>query len=143
MVVAPRSVVARHKLRHAVTFTIAVAAHAITPATAHAQRLEDLAPGVRQFVSVESTSVLIEHVLLNDGTGTPARDAMSVLIRGRSHRGGSPQRPAARAAGICGRRGADAQRVRARGLVERNGAEEKTRLRRTHEPISFFGSWGL
>ena len=78
MVVAPRSVVARHKLRHAVT--IAVAAHAITPATAHAQRLEDLAPGVRQFVSVESTSVLIEHVLLNDGTGTPARDAMSVLI---------------------------------------------------------------
>ena len=80
MVVAPRSVVARHKLRHAVTFTIAVAAHAITPATAHAQRLEDLAPGVRQFVSVESTSVLIEHVLLNDGTGTPARDAMSVLI---------------------------------------------------------------
>ena len=24
--------------------------------------------------------MLIEHVLLNDGTGTPARDAMSVLI---------------------------------------------------------------
>ena len=54
---------------------------AVAPTSAEAQRLEDLAPNVRQFVSVESTSVLIEHVRLIDGTGTPARDDMSVLIR--------------------------------------------------------------
>ena len=59
---------------------LALAILAIAPATAGAQRLENLAPSVRQFVSVESPSVLIEHVLLIDGTGTPARGDMSVLI---------------------------------------------------------------
>ena len=65
-----------HKLLHAITITIL----AIAPAPVQAQRLADLAPSVREFVSVQSTSVLIEHVLLIDGTGSPARADMSVLI---------------------------------------------------------------
>ncbi len=52
----------------------------IAPASVRAQRLEDLAPNVRQFVSVASSSVLIDHVRLIDGTGAPARDDMAVLI---------------------------------------------------------------
>jgi imidazolonepropionase-like amidohydrolase len=60
--------------------TAAIAMLAIAPATVEAQRLEDLAPDVRQFVTVESTTVLIEHVRLIDGTGAPAQDDMSVLI---------------------------------------------------------------
>ena len=59
---------------------IAILAIAVAPTTAQGQRLEDLAPSVREFVSVESTTVLIEHVRLIDGTGAPAQDDMSVLI---------------------------------------------------------------
>jgi imidazolonepropionase-like amidohydrolase len=59
---------------------MAITMLAIAPWSAEAQRLEDLAPNVRQFVTVESTRVLIEHVRLIDGTGAPAQDDMSVLI---------------------------------------------------------------
>jgi len=68
--------------RHGALSAVVLLAASVTiaPASVRAQRLEDLAPNVRQFVSVASSSVLIEHVRLIDGTGAPARDDMAVLI---------------------------------------------------------------
>lgn len=46
-----------------------------------AQALEDLSPAVRDFVALEASHVHIRDVDLIDGTGTPMRRAMSVVIR--------------------------------------------------------------
>ncbi len=52
-----------------------------SPAPLGAQAFDDLAPGVRGFVSVSASTVLVEHVTLIDGTGAPARADMAVLVR--------------------------------------------------------------
>jgi enamidase len=46
-----------------------------------AQRYEELSSTVQEFVSVSSDLVLIRNVRLIDGSGAPARDGMSVLLR--------------------------------------------------------------
>ncbi len=48
---------------------------------ADAQLIDELSPQVREFVSVESTHVLVRNVRLIDGTGSPARDGMSVVLQ--------------------------------------------------------------
>ena len=47
----------------------------------HVQALEELSPQVREFVAVSAPHVVVENVRLIDGTGSPARSAMSVVIR--------------------------------------------------------------
>jgi imidazolonepropionase-like amidohydrolase len=47
-----------------------------------AQELSELGPNVRQFVASEASQTLIQNVTLIDGTGTPARRNMSVLVTG-------------------------------------------------------------
>ena len=44
------------------------------------QAVADLTPQVREFVSVSAPTVVIENVKLIDGTGSPARDRMSVVV---------------------------------------------------------------
>ncbi|MGH7668872.1 MAG: amidohydrolase family protein [Gemmatimonadaceae bacterium] len=52
----------------------------IAPAPATAQR-PTLAPNVMQFVSVDTTVVALTHVRVIDGTGAPARDDQTLIIR--------------------------------------------------------------
>jgi len=54
---------------------------AAAPRMAAAQPLQDLTPGVRSFVAIESEHVHIHDVRLIDGTGAPARTGMSVIVR--------------------------------------------------------------
>jgi imidazolonepropionase-like amidohydrolase len=63
----------------AVALVVIVALFAPSPAPA--QAYADLAPAVRAFVAVESPHVLIRDVRLIDGTGSPAREAMTVEVR--------------------------------------------------------------
>ncbi len=52
-----------------------------TPATAlRAQTYAELSPNVREFVEVSESRVAIVGVRLIDGTGSPARDGMTVLL---------------------------------------------------------------
>ena len=51
------------------------------PIRAEAQALATLAPGVREFVAVPETGYAITGVRLIDGTGSPARDGMTVVVR--------------------------------------------------------------
>lgn len=51
------------------------------PRAAGAQVVEGLAPGVMEFVSVPETHVALVGVRLVDGTGAPARDGMTVVLR--------------------------------------------------------------
>jgi imidazolonepropionase-like amidohydrolase len=64
---------------------IAVVAAALTslatPSAVAAQPYESLSESVRAFVSVSAPHVLIRDVRLIDGTGAPARSAMSVEVR--------------------------------------------------------------
>ncbi len=46
-----------------------------------AQQFEQLSPQVREFVAVQAAHVLIRNVRLIDGTGAPAREGMSVVLR--------------------------------------------------------------
>ena len=46
-----------------------------------AQQFEQLSPQVREFVAVQAPHVLIRDVRLIDGTGAPAREGMSVVLR--------------------------------------------------------------
>ena len=49
----------------------------------HAQSRE-LAPAMRQFVSVDAPVVALVHARLVDGTGTAARDDQTIIIRGEN-----------------------------------------------------------
>ena len=49
---------------------------------AHAQRAESFAASVRPYIAVDAPRVVIEGVRLVDGTGSPARDDMRVIIEG-------------------------------------------------------------
>lgn len=49
---------------------------------AHAQRSEAFATSVREFIAVDAPRVVIEGVRLVDGTGTPARENMRVVVEG-------------------------------------------------------------
>jgi imidazolonepropionase-like amidohydrolase len=60
--------------------TMALLAIVIPSGPVHAQAYGDLAPRVREFVSVSATHVVIRDVRLIDGTGAPARTGMSVEI---------------------------------------------------------------
>jgi imidazolonepropionase-like amidohydrolase len=46
-----------------------------------AQSFQELAPPVREFVAVEGPHVVIREVRLIDGTGAPAREGMTVVVR--------------------------------------------------------------
>src|SRR5687768_823139 len=59
------------------------------PAVTSAQRVTVL-PVNRQFVSVDTAVVALTNVKLIDGTGAPARDAMTVIIEGRTIRAVGP-----------------------------------------------------
>jgi imidazolonepropionase-like amidohydrolase len=59
------------------------------PALTSAQRVTVL-PVNRQFVSVDTNVVALTNVKLIDGTATPARDAMTVIIEGRTIRAVGP-----------------------------------------------------
>ncbi|MDA0328167.1 MAG: amidohydrolase family protein [Gemmatimonadetes bacterium] len=70
-----------------VLFTVLLA---LSGAPVTAQVYADLSPQVREFVTVSATHVLIRNVRLIDGTGAPAREGMSVVLRdGRIERVGS------------------------------------------------------
>lgn len=51
------------------------------PERARAQLIDELSPEVRGFVSVDATHVLVRNVRLIDGTGSPRRDGMSVVMQ--------------------------------------------------------------
>lgn len=51
------------------------------PASASAQSYDQLSRQVQSFVEVPETNVLIENVVLIDGTGAPAQRGVSVLVR--------------------------------------------------------------
>jgi len=51
------------------------------PALSQAQSFQGLAPAVREFVAVPETAVAITGVRLIDGTGSPAREGMTVVVR--------------------------------------------------------------
>ena len=61
---------------------LAVGALATQVATLGAQRT--LGQGLAPYVSVNAPVVAIEHARLVDGTGTPARDDQTILIRGET-----------------------------------------------------------
>ena len=52
----------------------------LLPAALAAQR-PTLAPAVRQFVAVDTTVVALTHVRVIDGTGAPARDDQTLILR--------------------------------------------------------------
>jgi imidazolonepropionase-like amidohydrolase len=53
-----------------------------TAPSARAQERPTLSPVVREFVSVDAPVVALAHVKLIDGTGRPARDDQTIVIRG-------------------------------------------------------------
>ena len=66
-------------LRHSLAALAAVLLNWHGPA--FAQSVASLSQGVREFVAVPETAVAITGVRLIDGTGSPARDGMTVLVR--------------------------------------------------------------
>jgi imidazolonepropionase-like amidohydrolase len=48
--------------------------------TVHAQRLR-VAPAVRSFVKIDTTVVALTHARVIDGTGAPARDDQTIIVR--------------------------------------------------------------
>lgn len=72
---------ARGLARFAWGLATSIALMAGVPSAAAAQSLDALSSAVRGFVAIESEHVHIRGVRLIDGTGTPARDGMSVVIR--------------------------------------------------------------
>ncbi len=56
------------------------AALLLLPAAVAAQR-PTLAPAVRQFVAIDTAIVALTHVRVIDGTGAPARDDQTVIVR--------------------------------------------------------------
>jgi imidazolonepropionase-like amidohydrolase len=59
---------------------IAIISGLVTPRQVEAQSFDQLTTSARPFVSVESSRFVIEHVVLIDGTGAPARADMSVFV---------------------------------------------------------------
>jgi Amidohydrolase family len=55
---------------------------AIAAAPLAAQQRPEITPAVRPFVSVDAPVVALTHVRVVDGTGAPARDDQTVVIRG-------------------------------------------------------------
>jgi hypothetical protein len=53
---------------------------ALGPGLAGAQRLDQLVPAVRSFVSVEGPTTVLANVTVVDGTGAPARSGQSVVL---------------------------------------------------------------
>ena len=65
-------------------FLSALIIGALTGQAAALRAQRTLGPGLSPYVSVDAPVVAIEHVRLVDGTGTPARDDQTILIRGES-----------------------------------------------------------
>lgn len=61
-------------------FVTALAILALLTAPLAAQR-PTLAPGVRQYVAIDTPIVALTHVRIIDGTGAPARDDQTLIIR--------------------------------------------------------------
>jgi len=57
-----------------------MACSAITSITAAAQR-PTLSPNVRQYVSIDTPTVVLAHVRVIDGTGAPPREDQTVVVR--------------------------------------------------------------
>src|SRR3989338_2534541 len=53
----------------------------LTPVGTAAQRPAELSAAVRNFVKVEASVVALTHVRVIDGTGAPARDDQTLVIR--------------------------------------------------------------
>ncbi len=66
-------------LRHTLA-ALAVAAWGV-PGQATAQTYPSLSPGVREFVAIPEASFAITGVRLLDGTGSPAQEGMTVVVR--------------------------------------------------------------
>lgn len=62
--------------------TICVAAAVLLAPVPAAGQRRDLPPAVRQYVSIDSPVVALTHARLIDGTGAPARDDQTILLRG-------------------------------------------------------------
>ena len=45
-------------------------------------QVRDIAPGLRPYVSVDAQVVALTHARVVDGTGTPAKDDQTIVIRG-------------------------------------------------------------
>src|SRR5262245_58910589 len=61
-------------------FSSALLLSAATPAIAQPRR-PALSNAVRQFVSVDTAVVALTHVRVIDGTGAPAREHQTVIVR--------------------------------------------------------------
>ncbi|HSG09607.1 MAG TPA: amidohydrolase family protein [Longimicrobiales bacterium] len=70
-----------NRRRRAVVRAFIAACVCALPGGAAAQAFADLAPGVRDFVVVPETLVALVGVRLVDGTGAPARDGVTVVVR--------------------------------------------------------------
>ena len=65
------------------TAVFAVALCVATATTLRAQSRPTLSRDVRAFVAIDTPIVVLRHVRVIDGTGAPARDAQSLVIRDR------------------------------------------------------------
>jgi imidazolonepropionase-like amidohydrolase len=54
----------------------------LTSGTAHAQRVESLAPAVRAYLTIATPRVILEHVDVIDGTGAAPRPDQNIQIEG-------------------------------------------------------------
>ena len=71
-------------MRTTAVIMIILALTACRPTVVTAQQAPELADAVTRFVAVDASTVAITNVLLIDGTGAPARAAMTVVVeRGR------------------------------------------------------------
>jgi len=66
-------------MRRTILGTAAVFLFAVAPLAAQSR---DMAQEVRQYVSVDAPVIALIHARLVDGTGTPAKDDQTVIIRG-------------------------------------------------------------
>jgi imidazolonepropionase-like amidohydrolase len=55
---------------------------ALVAAPVAAQQRPEITPGIRPFVAVDAPVVALTHVRMVDGTGAPARDDQTVIVRG-------------------------------------------------------------
>ena len=66
---------------HFLLAAVCVALLLATPESVFAQRAEDMASSVRQYVATDAPVIALEHVRLLDGTGADPMDDMTIIIR--------------------------------------------------------------
>ncbi|HET7464497.1 MAG TPA: amidohydrolase family protein [Longimicrobium sp.] len=76
----------------AIRISILAATLALAAAPATAQQRRPIPAGVRPYVAVDAPVVALTHVRLVDGTGAPARDDQTVIVRGTRIQAVGPSR---------------------------------------------------